>query len=91
MLAEASRQFGLGEMITLRDDHYLGLGYYGGLNRVSFEDLVAVPGNVDYFHRWLVRAGNQQGLADEGVHGHCGFVPGDVEAGYADAVVFGDA
>lgn len=76
MLTEASRQLGLGEMITLRDDHYLSLGYYGGLNRVSLEDVVAVPGNVDYVHRWLVRAGNQQRLVGEGVHGQAGFVSG---------------
>jgi len=32
----------------------------------AFEDLVAVPGNVDYVHRWLVRAGNQQGVCRRG-------------------------
>ena len=79
------------ETITFRDDHYPSLGYSGGLNRVSFEDLIVVPGNVDYVYRWLVRAGNQQGLADERVHGHASLVPGDIQAGYADAAVFGDA
>jgi hypothetical protein len=50
-----------------------------------------MPGNVDYVHRWLVRTGNQQGFASEGVHGQAGFISGYVEAGYADAAVFGDA
>ena len=57
----------------------------------AFEDLVVVPGDVDHVHRWLVWPGDEQGLADERVHGHACLVPGYVEAGYADAAVFGDA
>jgi hypothetical protein len=46
---------------------------------------------VDYVHRWLVRAGNQQGFTGERVNGHAGLVPSDIQAGHADLPIFGDA
>ncbi|MGH3179407.1 MAG: hypothetical protein ACRDPF_36705 [Streptosporangiaceae bacterium] len=91
MLTEASRQFGLGETIAFCDDHDPSLWCYGGLSRLSFEDLEAVPGNVDYVHRRLLRAGNQQRFSSECIHGHAGFAPGYIHAGHADVAVIGDA
>jgi hypothetical protein len=46
---------------------------------------------VDHVYLRLLRPGDEQGFAGEGVYGHARFGPGHVEAGYADAAVFGDA
>ena len=57
----------------------------------AFEDLMLVPGDVDHVYGWLVRPGDEQGFAGEGVYGQAGLVSGYVEAGHADAAVLGDA
>jgi len=50
-----------------------------------------VPGDVNDVHFWLVWARGQERFACEGVYGLAGLVPGDVQAGHADAAVLGDA
>jgi hypothetical protein len=57
----------------------------------ALEDLILVPGNVDYVHSRLVRPGDEQGFSGESVYSHARLVSGYVEGGYADPAVFGDA
>ena len=59
--------------------------------RGAFEDLAAVPGDVDDVHFGLARSRDQKRLARELIHRPACLVPGDVQSGYADPPVLGDA
>jgi hypothetical protein len=50
-----------------------------------------VPGDLNDVDRRLARARDQEWLAPEGIHCLASFVPSDVQAGYADPPVLGDA
>lgn len=59
--------------------------------RSAFEDLMLVPRDVDHVYDGLARPRDQKGLTGEGVCRSARFTSGYVEAGDADAAVFGDA
>src|ERR1700748_231585 len=59
--------------------------------RGAFEDLAAVPGDVDDVHFRLARSRDEQRLARELIHRPACLVPGDVQSGYADPPFLGDA
>ena len=59
--------------------------------RGAFEDLAAVPGDVDDVHFRLSRPRDQKRFARDLIHRPTRLVPGDVQSGYADPPVLGDA
>ncbi|MGH3195585.1 MAG: hypothetical protein ACRDNT_06550 [Streptosporangiaceae bacterium] len=50
-----------------------------------------MPGDIDKVHGRLAGPWDEQGPVGQGVYRPACLVPGDVEAGYADSVVLGDA
>ena len=89
MLMKTTSQFGFRHAVTLCIDHSPSLRDHVRLRLL--EDLILVPGNVDYVHLWLLRSKSEQGSSGECVHGNACLVPGNVEAGDADTAVLGDA